>query len=81
MMVASLSEKMRRLPVSVTLRYSFGEVRGRGPPVAILLLVAMPAMALISTGLEWLLLGVPLSTAALSVQQSLPRIPSWRQVS
>lgn len=109
--VASLSEKMRRLPVSepllalglgvllgpratgvldlppltdehaalhegarvllavsvmaVALRYPFADVRRRLRPVTVLLLIALPAMAVVSTGLVWLLLGVPLATAAL----------------
>lgn len=111
LLVASLSEKLRRLPVSepllalglgvvlgpavtdllslpplteehaslhegtrillavsvmaVALRYPFRDVRQRLCPVAILVLVAMPAMAIISVGLGWLVLGLPLATAAL----------------
>jgi len=111
LVVASLSEKLRRLPVSepllalglgvvlgpaatdllslppltedhaslhegtrillavsvmaVALRYPFRDVRRRLRPVVILLLVAMPAMAIISAGLGWLVLGLPLATAAL----------------
>lgn len=49
--------------MAVALRYPFRDVRRRLRPVAILLLVAMPAMAIISAGLGWL--GLPLATAAL----------------
>jgi len=56
------------LVVSVTgvaLRYPFGTVRTQLRPVAILLLVAMPAMALISTGLTAGILGVTMGAALL----------------
>jgi sodium/hydrogen antiporter len=56
------------LVISVTgvaLRYPFGAVRARLRPVSILLLVAMPAMAAISTGLTAGILGVTLSAALL----------------
>lgn len=56
------------LAISVTgvaLRYPFGAVRAQLTPVSILLLVAMPAMALVSTGLTAGILGVTLSTALL----------------
>lgn len=51
--------------MAVALRYPFGDVRRRLGPVAVLLLVAMPVMAVVSTALGWLVLGVPLATAAL----------------
>lgn len=51
--------------MAVALRYPFGDVRRRLRPVAILLLVAMPTMAIISVGLGWLILGLPLAAAAL----------------
>lgn len=56
------------LVISVTgvaLRYPFRSVRAQLRPVSILLLVAMPAMALISTGLTAWILGVTLSVALL----------------
>ncbi len=66
---ASLHEGTRILlavsVMAVALRYPFRDVRRRLRPVAILLLVVMPAMAIISAGLGWLVLGLPLATAAL----------------
>ncbi|HEX6337407.1 MAG TPA: cation:proton antiporter [Jiangellaceae bacterium] len=56
------------LVISVTgvaLRYPFHSVREQLRPVSILLLVAMPAMALISTGLTAWTLGLTLSAALL----------------
>lgn len=56
------------LVISVTgvaLRYPFGSVRAQLRPVSILLLVAMPAMALISTGLTAGILGATLGAALL----------------
>lgn len=56
------------LVISVTgvaLRYPFRSVRAQLRPVSILLLVAMPAMALISTGLTAWTLGLTLSVALL----------------
>lgn len=56
------------LVVSVTgvaLRYPFAAVRARLLPVSILLVVAMPAMALVSTGLATAILGVSLGAALL----------------
>lgn len=56
------------LAVSVTgvaLRYPFGAVRAQLRPVLILLLVAMPAMALVSTGLAAATLGLSLAAALL----------------
>lgn len=51
--------------MAVALRYPFGTARRQLRPVAVLLLVAMPAMAIVSTGLGWAILGVPLASAAL----------------
>ncbi|WP_207084845.1 cation:proton antiporter [Nocardioides sp. S5] len=51
--------------MGVALRYPFGSVRAQLRPVSILLLVAMPAMALISTGLTAAILGVTLGAALL----------------
>ncbi len=51
--------------MGVALRYPFGSVRAQLRPVSILLLVAMPAMALISTGLTAGILGVTLGAALL----------------
>ena len=56
------------LVISVTgvaLRYPFGAVRAQLRPVAILLLVAMPAMALVSAGLAAGILGASLGAALL----------------
>ena len=56
------------LAVSVTavaLRYPFDAARARWKPVALLLLVAMPAMALVSTGLAAWTLGLSLPMALL----------------
>lgn len=49
--------------IGVALRYPFGSVRSQLRPVVILLLVALPAMALISTGLTAGILGVALGAA------------------
>ncbi len=51
--------------MAVALRYPVTRVRRRAAPLAVLLLVAMPAMALISGFLGWLALGVPVATAVL----------------
>lgn len=51
--------------MAVALRYPSGAVRSRTLPVLLLLVVAMPVMALVSTGLAWLTLGIPLAAAAL----------------
>jgi sodium/hydrogen antiporter len=51
--------------MAVALRYPSSAIRSRARPVLILLLVAMPVMALVSTGLAWLTLGIPLAAAAL----------------
>lgn len=51
--------------MAVALRYPFRDVRRRLRPVLILLLAALPAMALISGALAWALLGIPVAAAAL----------------
>lgn len=51
--------------MAVALRFPFRTTRGRGREVALLLLVAMPAMAVVSAVLGWWLLGLPVATAAL----------------
>lgn len=51
--------------MSVALRYPIGQARRQLRPVVILLLVAMPAMALASAGLAWAMLGIPVAAAAL----------------
>lgn len=56
------------LAISVTgvaLRYPFAAVRAQWRPVVLLLAVAMPAMALVSTGLSMWILGTSLATALL----------------
>lgn len=51
--------------MSVALRYPVSAARGRLRSVLILLAVAMPVMGLVSTGLAWLVLGIPLAAALL----------------
>lgn len=51
--------------IGVALRYPFGSVRAQLRPVSLLLLVALPAMAVISTGLAVGMLGVTLGAALL----------------
>jgi NhaP-type Na+/H+ or K+/H+ antiporter len=51
--------------MAVALRYPFSEVRRQVRPVLLLLLVVMPAMALVSTGLAWGILGLSFSAALL----------------
>jgi NhaP-type Na+/H+ or K+/H+ antiporter len=51
--------------MSVALRYPITAVRRQQRPVLILLLVGMPLMALVSAGLAWATLGIPLAAAAL----------------
>lgn len=51
--------------MAIALRYPLSHLRRHVRPLAILLLLAMPAMALISGALGWLVLGVPVATAAL----------------
>jgi sodium/hydrogen antiporter len=51
--------------MSVALRYPLADVRRQLRPVLLLLLVAMPTMAIVSGGLAWALLGVPVAAAAL----------------
>jgi NhaP-type Na+/H+ or K+/H+ antiporter len=51
--------------MGVALRYPFREARSRAKPVALLLLVAMPLMALVSAGLATAILGFSLAAALL----------------
>lgn len=51
--------------MGVALRYPFSHVRRQVGPVALLLLVAMPLMALISGGLAWGILGMSVAAALL----------------
>ena len=51
--------------MGVALRYPFSHVRQQLRPVVILLLVAMPVMALVSAGLAWALLGTSVAAALL----------------
>jgi NhaP-type Na+/H+ or K+/H+ antiporter len=51
--------------MAVGLRYPFADVRRLWRPVTLLLLVAMPAMAVVTGVLAWWVLGVPVVVAAL----------------
>ena len=51
--------------MGVALRYPIADVRHRTGPVVLLLLVAMPLMALVTTGLAWGLLGMSVAAALL----------------
>lgn len=51
--------------MAVALRYPFSHVRQRMASVGVLLLVAMPIMAIVSGALGWWILGVSVGTAAL----------------
>lgn len=51
--------------MAVALRYPIGDVRRMWRPVAVLLLVAMPVMAVVTAALGWLLLSIPIAMAAL----------------
>ena len=51
--------------MGVALRYPFGAVRARSRGVVLLLLVALPAMALVSTGLAMWILGTSFAAALL----------------
>ena len=51
--------------MAVALRYPFGEIRRHVRPVLILLLLVLPVMAMVSAGLGWAILGMPLAAAAL----------------
>lgn len=51
--------------MGVALRYPIRDVRRRLTPIVVLLVVAMPAMAAVSAGLGWLILGLSLGSAAL----------------
>lgn len=51
--------------MAVALRYPIADVRRCWRPVTVLLLVAMPVMAVTTAALGWLLLSVPIAAAAL----------------
>ena len=51
--------------MAVALRYPFDEIRRHGRSMLILLLIVLPAMALVSAGLGWAILGMPIAAAAL----------------
>lgn len=51
--------------MAVALRYPFGDIRRHGRALLVLLLIVMPVMALVSVGLGWAILGMPLAAAAL----------------
>lgn len=51
--------------MAVALRYPFGAFKRHGWALAFLVAVVMPLMALISAGLGWALLGIPVAMAAL----------------
>lgn len=51
--------------MAVALRYPFNDIRRHGTALAILLLLVLPVMAVVSAGLGWAILGMPLAAAAL----------------
>ncbi|KUH94765.1 sodium:proton exchanger [Mycolicibacterium acapulense] len=51
--------------MAVALRYPFADVRRCWRPVTVLVLVAMPMMAVVTAALGWLILSIPIATAAL----------------
>jgi NhaP-type Na+/H+ or K+/H+ antiporter len=51
--------------MAVALRYSISDARRDWRPVALLLVVVMPAMAVVSAGLGWAIVGLPLAAAVL----------------
>lgn len=51
--------------MAVALRYPFGDIRRHGRAIAILVLIVLPTMALVSGGLGWAVLGMPVAAAAL----------------
>ncbi|MFV9634319.1 cation:proton antiporter [Mycobacterium neumannii] len=51
--------------MAVALRYPFADVRRCWRPVTVLVLVAMPVMAVVTAALGWLFLSIPVATAAL----------------
>ena len=51
--------------MAVALRYPFADIRRHGRAMLILLLIVMPVMAVVSTGLGWAILGMPIAAAAL----------------
>ncbi len=61
--------------MAIALRYPLDAARSRLAPVALLVVVVMPAMALVATGLGWWVLGVPLATALLIGTATAPTDP------
>ncbi|PRC61612.1 sodium:proton exchanger, partial [Mycobacterium sp. ITM-2017-0098] len=51
--------------MAVALRYPYRDVRRHGKGIAILLVVVLPMMAIVSGGLGWAILGMPIAAAAL----------------
>ena len=51
--------------MAVALRYPIGDVKRCWRPVTVLLVVAMPVMAVVTAALGWWLLSIPVATAAL----------------
>jgi sodium/hydrogen antiporter len=51
--------------MAVALRYPFSEIRPHGRAILILLTVVLPVMAMVSAGLGWAILGLPIAAAAL----------------
>jgi sodium/hydrogen antiporter len=51
--------------MAVAIRYPSSDVRKQWAPVLLLLLIVMPGMAAISSGLVWLIMGLPIATALL----------------
>lgn len=51
--------------MAVALRYPFSVARTRWRPVTLLLLVALPVMAIVTAALGWALLSIPVATALL----------------
>ncbi len=51
--------------MAVALRYPYRDIRRHGKGIAILLVVVLPMMAIVSGGLGWAILGMPIAAAAL----------------
>lgn len=51
--------------MAVALRYPYRDIRPHGKAIAILLLLVLPTMAMVSGGLAWAILGLPIAAAAL----------------
>ena len=51
--------------MAVALRYPFRDIRRHGRSLALLLVVVLPLMGLVSGGLGWAILGMPVAAAAL----------------